>query len=151
VGPFGIALSAWALAAAPTLVLTRANQIQGVRACLWPLVQLGLHLFISQILFRHNRVWAFAWAMHAPTAVLARWGPPKRSLAFQAAQRWVALLGVAAVCLYAWNIGGPAGLLRWRTGAHSPCGWSAQLVAVTGVDVLMGIMDPVGSIVMGGA
>jgi hypothetical protein len=102
VGPFGIVLSAWALAAVPTLVLMHANQIQGVRACLWPLVQLGLHLFISQILFRHTRVWAFAWAM-APTAVLARWGPPKRSMTFQAAQRWVALLGVAVVCLYVWN------------------------------------------------
>lgn len=149
VAPFALALSAWACTALPTLILRGSNQAQGVRACLWPLLLLQLHLILARLAFPHNPVWAYAWALHASAGVLSGWAPPRRALAFQALQPWLAGAGVALICLFAWNTGAPAGLVRWRTGAYSQCGWAAHLVAGVGVDVLTGILGPLGSLVIG--
>ena len=147
--PFGQGLLAWLLSALPTLVLRGSRQVQGIRACLWPLMQLWLHLILAYLAFPHNPVWAYAWALHAPASVLISWAPPRRSLALQSLQPWLSLLGVLCIAFYAWSTGAPAGLVRWRTGAHSQCGWAAHLVAITGVDLLTGIMGPLGTLVTG--
>jgi hypothetical protein len=148
VPPFIVAVCAWLPSALPTLILSRSEQARGVRACVWPLLQLWLHLLVARVGFPQNPVWAYAWALHAAAAVLAGWDPPRRALAFQGCQPWLRGLGVAGVVLYAWNTGGPAGLIRWRTGTHSPCAWAGHLVAVTGVDVVTGLMGPLGEAVI---
>ena len=107
--PFGQGLFAWLLSALPILVLRGSRQVQGIRACLWPLMQLWLHLVLAYLAFPHNPVWAYAWALHAPASVLISWAPPRRSLALQSLQPWLSLLGVLCISFYAWSTGAPPG------------------------------------------
>ena len=150
VAPSAIATVAWLCASLPTVLLRRRMQFHGLRACLWPLLQLWLHLILAYAAFRFNPVWGFAWALHAPAQILTSWAPPRRVLALQGLHPWFVMLGVGCVWLYAWNIGAPAGLVRWKTGAQSQCGWAAHLVAVTGVDLVTGMAAPLAGLVMGG-
>lgn len=147
--PFCLALSSWLLSALPTLIFRGPGQVQGIRACLWPLLQLWLHLMLAYLFFPHNPVWAYTWALHAPASVLANWTPPRHSLHLQSLLPWMALSGVFSIALYAWNTGAPAGLIRWRTGAHSQCGWAGHLVAITCIDFLTAIMGPLQTLVLG--
>jgi hypothetical protein len=150
VAPCAMGALAWLGATLPTLVLRGRRQVQGLRSCAWALLQLWLHMLLSYWLFRANPVWGFAWALHAPAQVLAGWAPPRRVLSLQALHPWFCAMGVACVVLFAWNTGAPAGVVRWRTGVQSMCGWSAHLVGVTGVDLVTVMMAPLGALVTGG-
>lgn len=147
--PTPIAASAWLVASLPTLLLRSRRRALGVRACLWQLMLLWLNLVVAYSLFTRQRVWGYVWAMHAAAHTLTAWAPQRRVLVMQTSHSALMVLGVMAVCLFAWQVGPPVGLIAWRGGWTSQCGLSAHLLAVLGVDLAGWVLGPVGRVVSG--
>lgn len=148
VAPTPIAAVAWFVASLPTLLLRSRWKAFGIRACLWQLLLLWLHLIVSYSLFTRQRVWGYVWALHAAVHTLTAWAPPRRVLVMHASHRALVALGVIALCVFAWQAGPPVGLITWRGGWTSQCGLSAHLLAVLGVDLVGWVLAPVGSVLV---
>ena len=147
--PCGLALGAWFASALPTLVLRSRYKVCGIRCCLWPMLMLWLSLVVSYAVYRHERVFGYAWMLHSSAHVLTTWSPPKRVLLYQWGQQVLCFVGALGIGACAWAYGGPASLIRWRSGVQSPCGWSAHLVAVLWIDLLEWLLRPLEALVLG--
>lgn len=149
VAPTLIAAGVWLVASLPTLVIRSRWRALGIRACLWQLLLLWLNMMLSYSFFIRQKVWGYVWAVHAAVHTLTAWAPPRRVLVMQASHRALIVMGVVALCLFAWQAGPPVGLIAWRSGWTSQCGLSAHLFAVLGVDFVAWVLMPVGSVVAG--
>ena len=149
VAPTPIAACAWFIASLPTLVLRSRQRTMGIRACLWQLLLLWLNLVIAYFLFARQRVWGYVWAVHAAVHTLVAWAPSQRVIVMHASYRGLVLLGVAVLCVFAWQAGPPVGLISWRGGWTSQCGLSAHLLAVLGVDFVGGVLTPFRGLILG--
>jgi len=147
--PTPIAAVAWLVASLPTLCMRGRHQALGIRACLWQLVVLGLNLQIAFSLFGREHVLGYVWAVHGAVNTLTAWSPPRRVLVMHASHRAMSLLGVTALCIFAWQAAPPVGLIAWRGGWTSQCGLSAHLMAVLGVDFMGWVLTPLGRVVVG--
>ena len=131
--PVGIAVIAWGVGCLPTMVLRSKTKVQGIKQCLWVLVSLYLHMFISCMWYKSgDRVQAYVWILHSSCQVLASWG--QRYLLYQGLQRVSVCLGVLLISGFAWYFGPPLGLAGWHSGVQAQCGLSSHLVAVLGVE-----------------
>jgi hypothetical protein len=147
VAPTPIALGAWLIASLPTLLMRSRWRAFGIRACLWQILLLWLNLIVSYSLFTRQKVWGYVWALHAAVHTLTAWAPPRRVLTMHASHRALSVLGVVALCVFAWQAGPPVGLISWRSGWASQCGLSAHLLAVLGVDFVAWVLGPVGKVI----
>ena len=149
IAPNSIAVVAWLVASLPTLLMRSRRKALGVRACLWQLVLLWLSLLVAYALFKRQRVWGYVWAVHASAHALTAWAPPRRFLVVPSSHRALMLLGVAAVCTFAWQAGPPVGLIAWRGGRTDQCGLAAHFLAVLGADFAGWIAAPVSAALIG--
>ena len=122
-----------------------------MRSCLWILSLLWVQMLAGYILFRRERVWGYAWAIHSSTQALCTWRPMRRTLVFQSAHPWLMILGVLYTASLAWQAGPPVGLISWSSGKQSQCGWAAHLIAVLGVDLVQWVLSPIKLLVAGHA
>lgn len=150
VAPTPIAALAWLVASLPTLLMRSRRRALGIRACLWQLLLLWFNMIVSYSLFTRQRVWGYVWAVHAAVHTLIAWAPSKRVLMMHTSHRGLMVLGVVAICIFAWQAGPPVGLIAWRGGWTSQCGLSAHLLAVLGVDLFGWVLTPIGSVLVGG-
>ena len=149
IAPTAIAIGIWLIASLPTILMRSRWRALGIRACLWQLLLLWLNLVVSYSLFTRQKVWGYVWAVHAAVHTLTAWAPPRRVLVMHSSHRALIVLGVVALCAFAWQAGPPVGLIAWRSGWTSQCGLSAHLLAVLGVDFVAWVLAPVGGVVMG--
>jgi hypothetical protein len=149
VTPTLIAACVWLVASLPTVLLKSRRRALGVRACLWQLLLLWLNLTLAYALFFRQRVWGYVWAAHSTVHTLTAWVPSRRVLLVPWMHRWLMAFGVAVVCVFAWQVGPPVGLIAWRGGWQSQCGLSAHLMAVLGVDLLGWVLSSLSVVVAG--
>jgi hypothetical protein len=148
--PILISAAVWFLASLPVLFMQSRWKTLAVRACLWQLMLLWLNLVIAYVLFTHQRVYGYIWAIYASVHTLTAWAPHRRVLVMVFSHRLLMLCGVAALCAFAWQMGPPIGLIAWRSGWPSQCGLSAHLMAILGVDFVGWVLTPLGVVVLGG-
>ena len=148
IAPNSIAVITWLIASLPTLLMRSRRKALGVRTCLWQLVLLWLSLLVAYALFKRQRVWGYVWAVHASAHALTAWAPPRRVLVVPFSHRALMLLGVTAVCVFAWQAGPPVGLIAWRGGWTNQCGLTAHFLAVLGVDLVGWALGPLGEAVL---
>ena len=148
--PTLISAAVWSIASLPTLFMQSRWKSLAVRACLWQLLLLWLNLVIAYALFSRQRVYGYVWAIHASVHTLTAWAPQRRVLVMFYSHRLLMLGGIAALCVFAWQMGPPIGLIAWRGGWPSQCGLSSHLMAILGVDFLGWVLTPLGGVIVGG-
>ena len=148
--PTLISAAVWSVASLPTLFMQSRWKTLAVRACLWQLLLLWLNLMIAYALFVRQRVYGYVWAIHASVHTLTAWAPSRRVLMMFYSHRLLMMGGVAALCVFAWQMGPPIGLIAWRGGWPSQCGLSAHLMAILGVDFVGWVLTPLGALIVGG-
>jgi hypothetical protein len=145
--PLGIALFFSIVRAIPILIFRSRHKVQGIRGCLWVLIQLWVHLIITYLFFLFDKPQAYVWALHSASYILTTW-QSKRDI-YPGFQRLASLLGVWCVGLFAWQFGPPVGLAAWYSKSDAQCGWKVHLTAVLGVELVESVLWPWETLVIG--
>jgi hypothetical protein len=147
--PLAVALVFFVCGALPVLVLRSRYKVQGVRSCLWVLVELWLHLVLTTVVFEFDRAQAYVWALHCSSYILSAWQPRRGVMPYPGLQRFASVLGAWAVGVFAWQLGPPVGLAAWYRSSDALCGWKVHLVGIVGVELLAWVLGPFGAVVVG--
>ena len=151
ISPLAIATTAWAVASLPVFFMGFRSKIQGIRCCLWALLQIWAHMLMCCYLFygQTERAQAYVWSLHASVNVLSTWRPARNVLRYEGLQRVACVLGCGALSTFAWHGGVALGLVGWSHGIQAQCGWTVHLIACLGVDAVQWLLAPIGGLVMG--
>jgi len=93
-----------------------------------------------------DRVLAYTWSIHACGTGLVTFSPKKNIISHPLAFSGLPLLSLLGICIYAWKLGPPVGVVPWANGDQAQCGWVVHLTSVLGSDLLADFLSPLGNL-----